>query len=137
MGNHLGTQSAVWTQHCLHFQHMAGSFAVARGSAPQMKSANFENMLAELIANANGVFEDIKWVTMRGQVFTLGTMSDDHLANSRHYHKHMAEVARVAPELNIAPTDCLFVQYLMERAIERRKSSLIWGDISADDFRVN
>lgn len=98
---------------------------------------DFDSQVDELIANAGGNFDDIKWGTMRGQTFTLGTMTNDHLANSRYYHKHMAEVARVAPELGIDPFDCLFVQYLMERAIEQRKSSLLWSDISEEDFRLN
>lgn len=97
---------------------------------------DFEDKVNELIADAGGNFDNIRWATMRGQKFTLGTMTNDHLANSRYYHKHMAEVARVAPELGIDSSDCLFVQYLMERAIERRKESLLWGDISAKDFRV-
>jgi hypothetical protein len=98
---------------------------------------DFEQELNQLVAAAGGSFDNIKWKTMHGQMFTLGTMTDDHVANSRHYHKHMAEVARVAPELGIAPSECLFVQYLMERVIERRKESLLWGDISAEDFRMS
>ena len=96
---------------------------------------NFELKLADLIENTNGVFDDIKWGSMRGSMHTLGTMTDDHLANSRYYHKHMAEVARVAYELNISITECKFNQYLMEAAITKRKLANTWS-IDVDDFRV-
>ena len=96
---------------------------------------DFERKLADLVADANGVFTDIKWGTMRGAVFTLGTMSNDHVANSRHYHKHMAEVARVTPELNIPVDDCKFNQYLMSAVIAVRRVTGTW-DIDEKDFRL-
>ena len=96
---------------------------------------DFEQKLADLVTNAGGVFNDIKWGTMRSAMFTLGTMSNDHLANSRHYHKHMAEVARVAPELNVPVVDCKFNQYLMEAAIALRQAANTW-DIDEKDFRL-
>lgn len=96
---------------------------------------NFETEFAKLLDIANGNLNDIKWGTMRGQLLTLGTMSDDHLANSRYYHKHLAEVARVAPEIHVNSKDCLFNQFLMEQAINSRKAAGTWS-VDADDFRM-
>lgn len=96
---------------------------------------DFENQLTEMITRANGVFENISWGTMRGAVFTFGTMTDDHVANSRHYHKHMAEVAAVAPELRISVNDCKLNQWLMEQIIARRKSADNWS-VDEQDFRM-
>lgn len=96
---------------------------------------NFEAKLNELIKAAGGVLNDIKWGSMRGQMHTLGTMTDEHLANSRHYHKHMAEVARVAPELFIDIEGCKFCQFLMEKAIDFRKAAGVWS-IDVNDFRM-
>jgi hypothetical protein len=96
---------------------------------------NFETKLNEMIERAGGVLGDIPWGSMRGQMHTLGTMTDEHLANSRHYHKHMAEVARVAPELFIDVEGCKFCQFLMEKAIDARKAMGSWT-IPADDFRM-
>ena len=96
---------------------------------------NHAYILEDLIKAAGGVLDNVKWGTMRGAVLTLGTMSNDHLANSRHYHKHMAEVARVAPEFRINPEDCEFNQFLMETVIAARQTAGTW-DIDEKDFRV-
>lgn len=95
---------------------------------------NFEDKLNKMIEQA-GSLGDIKWGSMRGQLHTLGTMTDDHLANSRYYHEHIAEVARVAPELRLDYEECKFAQYMMERVIDARKTANAWT-ISADDFRM-
>ena len=96
---------------------------------------DYEQKLAELLERAGGVLDDVKWGTMRGQLLTLGTMTDDHLANSRHYHKHLAEVARVAPEIHVEYDECKFRQFLMEQAINSRKAAGTWT-VPADDFRL-
>lgn len=96
---------------------------------------DFAERLNKLLTAANGKLEDVKWGTMRGQLLTLGTMSDDHLANSRYYHKHLAEVARVAPEIRVDSEDCRFSQYLMEQAILSRKSAGVWT-VPENDFRM-
>ncbi len=96
---------------------------------------DFDERLRKLLTAANGKLEDVKWGTMRGQLLTLGTMSDDHLANSRYYHKHLAEVARVAPEIHINSEDCRFNQYLMDQAINSRKATGVWT-VPENDFRM-
>lgn len=96
---------------------------------------DFEQKLAELLERAGGVLDDVKWGTMRGQLLTLGTMTDEHLANSRHYHKHLAEVARVAPEVRVDYDECKFRQFLMEQAINSRKAAGTWT-IDQQDFRL-
>lgn len=96
---------------------------------------NFEDKLKQCLKDANGVFENIVWSTMRGQMLTLGTMTNDHVANSRHYHKHLAEVGRVAPEIYIDIEGCIFNQKLMERVIDSRKVAGSW-DIDQSDFRL-
>lgn len=96
---------------------------------------DFELELEKYLTRAGGIFENIKWSTMRGSVFTIGTMSNDHLANSLHYHKHMAEVAKVAPELNINYDDCKFNEFIMGKAILLRQAAGSW-DIDPQDFRV-
>ena len=96
---------------------------------------DFEQKLAKLLERAGGVLDDVKWGTMRGQQLTLGTMTDDHLANSRHYHKHLAEVARVAPEVRVEYDECKFRQFLMEQAINSRKAAGTWT-IDQQDFRL-
>lgn len=96
---------------------------------------NHSERLAVLIEQANGVFDNIPWGTMRGQMLTLGTMADDYVANSLHYHKHLAEVARVAPEARINYQECKFCQFLMETVIESRVYRGEWT-IPADDFRM-
>lgn len=96
---------------------------------------DFERRLDKMIEQAGGSLGDIKWGSMRGQLHTLGTMTDDHLANSRYYHMHIAEVARVAPELRLDYEECKFAQYMMERVIDARKAASIWT-VAADDFRM-
>lgn len=96
---------------------------------------DFEQRLAKLLAGSDGVLDDVKWGTMRGQLLTLGTMTDDHLANSRYYHKHLAEVARVSPEIRVESEECKFNQFLMEQAIHSRKAQGTWT-VPEDDFRL-
>jgi len=96
---------------------------------------SIEDKLNKVIEQAGGVLNDVVWGSMRGRVHTLGTMTDDHLANSRHYHKHMAEVARVAPELSLNFEECKLCQFLMEKAIDYRKNAGEWT-IPTDDFRM-
>ena len=96
---------------------------------------DFNSKLVAYLVKAGGNLNDIKWVTMNGRIFTLGTTSNDHLANSRHYHKHLAEVGRVSPEMNIDYGACKFNQHLMEVVIKSRMKIGLW-DISEDDFRL-
>jgi hypothetical protein len=96
---------------------------------------DFVERLNRLLEPVNGKLEDVKWGTMRGQLLTLGTMTDDHLANSRHYHKHLAEVARVAPEIRVEYDECKFSQFLMDQAINSRKAAGAWT-VPEDDFRL-
>lgn len=97
---------------------------------------DFEAKFAKLLDVADGKLDDIRWGTMRGQLLTLGTMTDEHLANSRYYHKHLAEVARVAPEIHVDSEDCRFNQFLMEQAINSRKAAGTWS-VGTDDFRMS
>ena len=97
---------------------------------------DFEAQLDSLLKSANGVFENIRWSTMSGSMLTLGTMTDDHVANSRYYHKHLAEVARVAPELRVDVNQCLVNMRLMDMIIVRRQHAKEWS-IDAYDFRLN
>lgn len=96
---------------------------------------DFELEFKKYVAAAGGVFENVKWSTMRGSVLTIGTMSNDHLANSLHYHKHLAEVAKVSPEMGIDYIACKFNEFLMGKAILVRQVSGSW-DIDAQDFRL-
>lgn len=96
---------------------------------------NHMERLADMMGRAGGVFDNIPWGTMRGQMFTLGTMTDDHVANSLHYHKHIAEVARVAPEFQLDYDECKFCQFLMETIVETRITRGAWT-IPSDDFRM-
>lgn len=97
---------------------------------------DFDAKFAKLLDVADGKLDDIRWGTMRGQLLTLGTMTDEHLANSRYYHKHLAEVARVAPEIHVDSEDCRFNQFLMEQAINSRKAAGTWS-VGTDDFRMS
>jgi hypothetical protein len=97
---------------------------------------DFEAKFAKLLDVADGKLDDIRWGTMRGQLLTLGTMTDEHLANSRYYHKHLAEVARVAPDIHVDSEDCRFNQFLMEQAINSRKAAGTWS-VGTDDFRMS
>ena len=95
----------------------------------------FKTALENGLVQANGVFEDIPWITMNGAKYTFGTMTDEHVANSRHYHKHMAEVARVAPELRIDVETCINYMKFMDMIIDRRIAANIWT-MNASDFRL-
>lgn len=95
---------------------------------------DFDSFFNALLRSVDGNPNKIVGTYFGGQRITLGNMDDEHVVNSRYYHKHLAEVAKVAPN-QFVYEDHKNNQLLMEEVISWRKAEGSWT-IQDSDFRM-